>query len=353
MTSAIDKPGIKYKFAWMFGRNNDLLFYFAPILLALGLYAAVQNNIVRAGLLFLIVANGLGLNQFHLGPSWYFYFDKKNLEHWRSDKGRAMLFFGGPIIILTVCTLLGAVQPGILFLLTTLWGIQHFIQQNFGILILYHNPNSGEAIASRTLQSRSLWSASVFFSIFYFEKLVFKGGGIAIFAAVAAVLALVAIFYCALYLKDLMGQVKQGASLNVPALLFWFMGVVYFAPFALADYNETTAFIIPGVMHWSQYMFLNYMLVKYKYQGEESKQLPMAPMLLFFGLAVLVFVLSFSLQNVRLSGTFVNPIVGFLLGLSNVHYFQDAFLWRFREQFQRQSILPYLKQARMIESGTQ
>jgi hypothetical protein len=43
-------------------------------------------------------------------------------------------------------------------------------------------------------------------------------------------------------------------------------------------------------------------------------------------------------------------LTGFLFGVSNVHYWQDAFLWRFREEFQRQSILPYLKEAHQKEN---
>jgi hypothetical protein len=34
---------------------------------------------------------------------------------------------------------------------------------------------------------------------------------------------------------------------------------------------------------------------------------------------------------------------GAMLGLALCHFFLDAFIWRFRDQFQRQNILPYLK----------
>jgi len=351
MTSSVQKAEVKFKFAWMFGRTNDILFYFAPIVLALAVYYALESNLVAAGLMTVIAANGLGLNQLHLGPSWYFYFDKNNQEHWLSDKKRAFMFYVVPIIILLVCTVMGVYQPGLLFLLTTLWGMQHFIQQNFGILALYHNHNCGEAVVSRELQQRSLWASSLFFCSFYFERLMLKGQHATAFLIVVSVLALAAIFYCGLYLRSLRQQVKDGAALNVPALLFWFVSVIYFSPFAFAKYNEMTAFLIPGVMHWSQYMFLNYMLAKYKYEGERAKLMPLHPLLLFALLAAFLFVFSFFLYSVKLSGHYVQPLVGFLFGLSNVHYFQDAFLWRFREEFQRQSILPYIKRARLIESG--
>ncbi|MCA9804377.1 MAG: hypothetical protein KC777_20550, partial [Cyanobacteria bacterium HKST-UBA02] len=36
-------------------------------------------------------------------------------------------------------------------------------------------------------------------------------------------------------------------------------------------------------------------------------------------------------------------ISGAIMGLSFVHYLQDAWLWRFRDPFIRQSVLPFLK----------
>lgn len=43
-------------------------------------------------------------------------------------------------------------------------------------------------------------------------------------------------------------------------------------------------------------------------------------------------------------------LMGCSIAMSNIHYFQDAFFWRFREQFQRDSIMPYLLQGRHVEA---
>jgi hypothetical protein len=338
----------------MFGRGNDLIFFFAPLILALTIYGMVQNNLIVSGLLFAIVAgNGLGLNQLHLGPSWLFWLDKKNLEHWRSNQKLAFMYFVGPPLVLLLSAVLGMFFIGVVYVLTTLWGMQHFIQQNFGILALYHNRSSGEAVASRTLQSRSLWASSVFFCSFYFHKLVFNDNGGINFVILASVLLAVAVLYCVLYFLDIFKQVKAGAQLNVPALLFWIMGVLYFLPFAICKYDAQTAFLIPGVMHWVQYLFLNYMLVKYKYKDENAALLPGPSILVFVVVAVLIFIGSFSLYALKptLSGPGLKFLVGFIFGISNMHYYQDAFLWRFREEFQRNSILPYLKEARVAENA--
>jgi len=39
-------------------------------------------------------------------------------------------------------------------------------------------------------------------------------------------------------------------------------------------------------------------------------------------------------------------VAGLLVGLANVHYFLDAFIWRFREPYQRQEVLPFLLRPR-------
>jgi hypothetical protein len=343
---------IRYQFNWMFGAKNDLAFYFLPLIFALLLYGITQSNLLSAGLLLVMVGNGMGLNQLHLGPSWFFYFDKTNAAHWEGDPKRKQIYYLVPLLILIVSTALGVLAPGINYLITTLWGIQHFIQQNYGILMLYHTKDTGEAMGNRFLASRSLWAASVFFSIFYFNKLVFKTSGNPIFFGLVAVTALITLAYCWMYLADLRKQMAAGAPLNVPALLFWAMGIVYFAPFALANYDAGTAFIIPGVMHWSQYLLLNYLLVKYKYDdGEEKRLITPHPIFLFIALALFFWVASFSLVAWKLADSHVTLLLtGFLFGVSNVHYWQDAFLWRFREEFQRQSILPYLKEAHQKEN---
>ncbi len=343
-----------YKFAWMFGRNNDLIFFFAPILLSAALYFFVQHSTLAAGVLLAFVASGLGLNYLHLGPSWYFYLDKRNLTFWKSNKNKAFIFFAGPPLVFLATVLLGVIAPGLNYLITTGWGMQHFIQQNFGILVLYHNPKSGEAIASRALQNRSLWSSSLFFIMFYIDKLALHGQGGLVFIGIAAAFAIAAIINCCLYINDLRKQVAAGASLNVPALMFWVMSVFYFAPFAVLKYDPMTAFMVPGVLHWTQYLFLNYMLVKYKYKDlPAQEQLPVTkPILLFNLLSLFILAGAFVLFDIRYTANVnTNLFVGILFAISNVHYFQDAYLWRFREQFQRESIMPYLLEAKQYESG--
>lgn len=154
------------------------------------------------------------------------------------------------------------------------------------------------------------------------------------------------------YIMDLRRQAQAGARINAPALMFWVISVFYFAPFAVLNYNETTAYVVPGTMHWMQYLALNYMLVRWKYIDERAKDRshdlsPTAVLALFFALALSLFAISVGLWQLKLTDTIHERIfIGILVGLSNVHYFQDAFLWRFREAFQRDNVLKYIMQAR-------
>lgn len=336
----------------MFGRTYDIVFFFAPLLLALALYGLIENKVIAAGLLLIIAANGLGLNQFHLGPSWLFYFDKKNLQHWRENKDKALIFFGGPPLIMAL-SIAGAIfAPGVNYLITTIWGLQHFVAQNLGILILYHNRNGNEAICDRSLQRRSLWAPAIFFFAFYVWRLILKSPTGWPFLVAISLLGAWALFEVVRYIMDLRRQAQAGARINAPALMFWVISVFYFAPFAVLNYNETTAYVVPGTMHWMQYLALNYMLVRWKYIDERAKDRshdlsPTAVLALFFALALSLFAISVGLWQLKLTDTIHERIfIGILVGLSNVHYFQDAFLWRFREAFQRDNVLKYIMQAR-------
>jgi hypothetical protein len=147
--------------------------------------------------------------------------------------------------------------------------------------------------------------------------------------------------------------VANGAAINLPAQLFWLLSVTALVPFALLGRNIGEAMIIPLTAHWFQYMGLNYMLTKHKYKDEEGvrQNLPSsAPMQLFwmtclglFGLWI-IFGLGASFMN---ANTVAAKIFGgVILGFASIHFWLDAFLWRFREPHVRQSTMPYLIKAR-------
>lgn len=348
----------KFCFPWMASREFDLLWFFAPLLVAIAASVCLQLPAAASpSLLFLFIVNAFGIGPMHQGPTWFFYFDKKNSQYWAQDPKRVALYYVAPLLVGATSVYLAVTTPWLGLTVTTLWGVQHFVQQNLGIVLLYHNKNANEALPNRDLLSRSLWTPSIFFvSVFFYHQLF---AGVESYWAMAAfaALALLALFDIARYLNNILKQVSAGASLNVPAFIFWLTSVLYFIPFVWPGQRVETAFLIPGTMHWCQYIGLNLILVRYKYQDEKRKfDIPFNAQALMAVLCFGSLAIYMATHAIRLDFSPNSFNFKFMLGLSvamsNIHYFQDAFFWRFREQFQRDSIMPYLLQARQVDTAS-
>lgn len=236
----------------------------------------------------------------------------------------------------------------LLLAIWVLWSIQHLIQQNVGILLLYHNHNQGEAVVERQVEVRSQQAAGIFFTALFVRRIILEGKNFPLFDAVIVALGLWAAWMCVNYLLRLRQKINNGEALNVPALGFWLLSVLSLCPMALLGKDFAVAFLAPVTWHWFQYIGLNYKLVKNKYGGERATDLLIGkPLLSFFAICLFLMTLNLALSVGSLStpDTAVlakNLFYGLAIGLVNCHYFLDAFIWRFREPYQRQAILPYL-----------
>lgn len=340
-------------FPWMASRNFDLFWYFSPILVAIVASILIQTvPNFATGLLFLFIVNAFGVGPAHQGPTWFFYFDKRNREHWSGDQKRLFLYYIAPILVFVGSVLLQVFQPGIGVLVTTLWGIQHLVQQNFGMTMLYHNKNNNEAVPDRKLLHRSLWTPSILFTSIFFIQIFGNGAPMQPWAVgTLSVVGAVALYYVGSYLLNIKKQVAAGARINAPALTFWLVSVIYFVPYIFPGQKLETVALIPGTMHWFQYIGLNIILINHKYAGAERKSdIPCGATVLMAALCIGSAVFFLCNRGVQLSfpthSLNWSILLGVYFGLANVHYFQDAFFWRFREQFQRDSIMPFLMQAR-------
>jgi hypothetical protein len=351
MTSSVQTgSNVRFAFPWMFGRGFDILFFFLPVFFGIALFGLTQTNLVStSAILLALVVNAFGAGPFHWGPTWFAYFDKKNRTQWASQRSKQVIFFLAPPLIM-LFSVVGAVYCiGIMFGITLLWAIQHLVQQNVGILLLYHNQGRGEAIVNRTLEVRTQHAAAFLFStLFVYRTILHNPPGI-VWPFLIAILSVWTLLVVLLYVLDLSKQMRVGAYLNVPATLFWAVSVFSLLPFAFLGNSFDQAFLIPVTVHWFQYIGLNYVLVKYKYSPDEQIQnLPTTPPLVLFFLTCVAFLaLGVGLIVLKQSGLIVQGmtlsiVAGLLMGLANTHYFLDAFLWRFREKYQRETILPYL-----------
>jgi len=339
------------KFVWMFGQKLDLAFFFLPVILAPLIFLLSQlDTFAKTALWGLIVLNAFGLGDFHVGITWFNYFDRKNWNYYSNSVTRRMTYLFAPsaIVILTVVGMF--LCPGLVFLVYVCWSIQHLVQQNVGLLLLYHNHGQNEAIVPRTLEVRTLHLAAIFYSLLFAQRILFtQVASSPVWKAVVIGIGIAFALAVVLYLKELIQQVCNGAYLNASAFLFWCLSMYFFVPFAFFGKSYSDAILIANIMHWAQYVGIMYVLVRRKYRNEQLSNLAWRyPIALFCILGLsMVALLDISralpLTIIHNCPTLATSALGFVLGMGMVHYFQDAFMWRFREPYYRETVLSYLR----------
>ncbi len=352
-SSVITKEGLRLEYPWMFGRTYDLLFFFLPVFFGIACFSLWRYTSLGSSAIWtILLLEAFGAGAFHWGPTWFAYFDKKNREYWNTQPVKMAVFYFGPPIVMTVSILGNVYYPWLITLVTMLWALQHLIQQNVGILLLYHNQGRGEAIVDRTTEMRSQQVPAIFFAAIFYWRSFFGAPQNALCAFIGGTLLICAAYYVGRYIYLFSKQVREGATINVPALGFWVLSVLAFLPFAFFGKQFDDSFLIPVTMHWFNYIGLNYMLVRNKYaSGETSEEnrinLPkFSPLALFFitcGMGVLTLAIIKSTVHMQGASPLMTQIIaGVYLGTANSHYLLDAFLWRFREEHARKTILPFL-----------
>ncbi|HEY9786466.1 MAG TPA: hypothetical protein V6D17_13750 [Candidatus Obscuribacterales bacterium] len=335
------------QYPWLLGWKTDVLFLLLPNLFAFALYMAlISRPFALDSLTQLIILLYAG-NVFHQGATWFHYVDKRNYQYYFATTERTIKYAVIPPLILLLSLVVGYFYWQIVFVVYMIWTVPHFVQQNVGILLLYHNHGQNEAIVPRQLEAKSQQIAGLFFSMLAVDRLFLHGTAIAPFF-----MALIAVVFCALlvsvtaYLFQLLSQVKKGAYINVPALLFWLASIMFFLPFAYVSKDPNISIIIPSLLHWIQYIALNYVLVKRKYAAEERKaDLPSAkPMLFFLVFCSVILCLQFG-PWMAFNTYFADKIniwISAFLGLGMVHYWIDGLIWKFRDPFIRSNTLPFI-----------
>jgi hypothetical protein len=351
MSNTIATTKVQLRYPWMFGRVFDMTFFFVPIFFGIALFMLSHSPLAASSFFWAILAStAFGAGPFHQGPTWFAYFDKKNREHYLSNPKKRIIFFVAPFAIILL-TILGARYAWTLTIgIWMLWSVQHLVQQNVGILLLYHNHGKGEAIVPRPLEVRTQHAAALSFGLLFFNRVVMNYEFPVFMNTLLGASLAYTLIVSAKYIMELRTQIKSGAYLNVPATGFWVMSMFSLWPLAFLGKSFDDGYLIPLTVHWFQYIGLNYILVKNKYSGtaDQLGNLPLAkPFILFFAICLAFVAINFGLSYTERSQILVTDwersiVLGLILGLGLVHYFLDAFLWRFREPYQRQAILPYL-----------
>ncbi len=336
---------------WLSSARNDLAFFFAPAFVAILMTSLFRHDaVVNSPLLLFVILQGFSLGPFHQGLTWFHYFDKENLEQYSAQKNFFWAFCA-PVLVIAFAAVAYWFSPPFLLCIYVMWTIQHIAKQNVGILLLYHNHERNEAIVPRQIEARSVESSAALFSFLFLNGFIAQSGWIAL--AVHSLIALLifeVMWLMVRFALSLKHQVRvEHKSLNGPALVFWMISCLAFIPFALAkDYGQ--GLFVALVMHWFQYIGLNAMLVRRKYSTAAAKSMLIVgkPALLFFSVGLLFAVVALPVQAFALNGIDPNQwqlriLAGVVYGMTLSHYLLDAFIWRFREPFNRTAFLRHLK----------
>ena len=337
-------PGkIHLKNNWLISARIDLLFFFVPVLFGLATLIILRNTTISSSACLTFLAlQGLGLGPLHMGMSWAHFKDSQIFNHFLGSGSKQILAVTLIATILGFSCLSILLKPEIviaLFLATT---IHHIVKQNAGILLLYHN--QGECIPSKDIEARTL-NISAWFCALIFLARTSPGAEQILFSILAAGALILLLLSIKEYLFSLHQQANKGHSINIPALMFWVLSVLFFLPFAwlVNDYNKFL--VAPLVMHWFQYVIVNWVLINRRKTMSKNKELSPAS---FFFISAL-FMLAILTAGTIVSMPAYSETVGFklftgmIIGLSLIHYAQDAILWRFSNPLIKNKVLQYLK----------
>lgn len=343
---------LRFKFGWLVSARADLVFFVLPILAAAGLYSILQNPaIAGSAVLSLLILQGLGSGPFHIGNTW-FQFENKTLSDHILGNGyrRLAVVLGLLTIVLLSCAGMIYFPPLItaIFMATS---IHHMLRQNAGILRLYHN-HGEECVVSKQLEASTLHRATWLYALLYLARFAPESSWQHLPYLIAAFSMFIALsLSIKRYITDLLDQARTGLPINCSALLFWGVSLVFFSPLAFLgkDYNQ--ALLIPLVMHWFQYIAINWTIAGRR-QAAAERRFPVMAKFIAFSLLTSALILSIGYASVSIisAGWLSKVAAGLLIGISFIHYLQDACLWKFRDPVIRKQFLPYLKPASVNES---
>ncbi len=367
---------------WLWDARRDVAFFFAPACISIvAVTLFKQNAVINSPFLLFLILQGFALGPFHQGLSWFQFFDKANFREYKSPTN-FWWAFGAPLLLIAVSTVAYWFSPPAVVFAYVVWTIQHIAKQNIGVLLLYHNHDREEAIVPRDIEARSIETSAALFSFLFLNGAISQTGWVAM--AVHLLIAVLSIEFLSLIVRfgrSLWHQVYvEGKSLNALSLCLWTVSCLAFLPFAMAkDYAQ--GLFVALVIHWFQYVGINALLVQRKYAGAstrlfgetnrlsgdtsrlsgDARKLVIAgnqPALLLCAAGLLFALVSMPVQASTLGGVNQNNwilrlLVGMVYGMTLSHYCLDAFIWRFREPFNREAILRYLKpQCLSISSKT-
>ena len=317
------------------------LFLFVP----LTALSVVPNYYPWVPYLVVIASIGLGVTHFFITP--VLYLQSQNLDHFTSSARNRLIYFVAPVLIMTGFALLAALRAESNYPVFTLWFFAairladffHVGRQSYGMLQIWKHP-AGDQLPRwlRTAENTFFVGMALLQLETYMTAQHFQGEWMVAVVPASALLGLFVAIAIA-YLK------AAGRGLGLAAL----RPLAYFsmqATCAGAAVYQTRLYLVALALHYVEYHMIMVPRCFYTPLSPERRLdrvsgLLRPHMLVFYALLLgtgLVFEGRNHLPTDLPVGTLF--LVHLFDGIFVLHYFLEAFLWRFRSPYHREALLP-------------
>lgn len=340
---------------WVVSKKFDLAFFLFPFLLGVAyfllIYFLPAYALITTAIVWVVFA------QAHFGSTWFVYFDKKNREYYRQHP---FIYYVMPPIIIAFVLLLGYLNLTALVVLISIVSLYHVTKQSYGILQLYRMKNCEKDQIERDTEKRALFGWSLFFGGYGAFHLPDFRAFILPFEQPVRIGLWVLFALTAYYSIKMVGQFLRRERNSAQKNIFLLGSLILYSPYLYAAvilvdiYQMEIATLTSLIAHYMQYMGIVWLVNRNKYQdtneyGQKnpllktvSKRIPViVAVILGYGLLMAAFRWGVPKQNEVLYKIIPNIV----LALVAVHFYLDAFIWKFSNPYYKETVLPFIKPA--------
>jgi hypothetical protein len=326
-TTIVEKPRDRSIFAWPMA---DYALVVAPVWIGAVYLAAVSffpDCRTFIFFLFLVV-----LGESHFGATWLFFLGREN-RRWLWERRFRLVYL--PLVITAVYVLIGAANLEAAIMIGAFASGVHVTRQSIGIYRLYGGER-GDA-NERAIYAASFGFLGIGFARFYAPKLALSPSMMDLVLLLTQRVSLV--FLCWVLACLVLAAIQLGGSKR------WFAvvtGAAIYFPYCLVQFPQDAIAIGVG-MHWCQYLAINYAIYGRRAFWHRADQGSVRQAAAVVGLIGCYAVVMAAIGTS--AGTRIEPrSVWLLLPLCGqiLHYYIDAFIWRFSDPHIRKNVGSYL-----------
>lgn len=338
---------------WVINKKFDLIFFIGSALLGIMYFVLLLFLAEHAFLITAIV--WVLFAQAHFGSTWFIYFDKKNRDYFRAHPWTYYIF---PLLIFAAVLSIGYVNQTLLVVLISIASIYHVTRQSYGILQLYRVRNQEFSPFEKQTEAAALFSWTLFFGTFGALHIpdfrAIFGPILPLASIVTWVLFAVAVLCAILLIYQFVNRERN----SLPKNLFLLNATLMYAPYLYASiilvdiYQMEIATLTSLITHYMQYMGIVWLLNINKYQGDTpyAKENPFLRKVTSRYAYIIVAILAYALLmaffrwGIPESKTLLLKIIpNIVIAFTAVHFFIDAFIWKFWNPFYKETALPFVR----------